>query len=321
MVGATSLQEHHPMPKPADALSIDFAALRMLCAVYNLQSFTRAAEALDINQSTVSYTIDRLRASFRDPLFVRQGSGIVPTQRCLEIVKKAGEILEEFEALVAPSEFVPSQAADTVAISCNYYERYIILPLFISELRSLAPNVEVEIKTAAGQGLTFLKRGEADLLIGPAQVFQDNLYHRTLMEEDYVCAMDRGHPLAGATLTLDDYLRASHAVVTYGGNWRSPYLMELERRALALKRTLSVPSLSDLPNLLPGSDLISTVPSRFSTALNASIHITPCPVPARFKIGLTWTHRTHHSAFHGWVRRLITGICNRLPPLSKPSPS
>src|SRR5262245_35475791 len=162
------------MPKPADTLSIDFAALRVLRLVYNLQSFSKAAEALDVNQSTVSYTIDRLRDTFHDPLFVRQGGGIAPTQRCSEIVRKAGEILDDFEALVAPSEFVPSQAAGAVAISCNYYERYIVLPPFIRELRKLAPNVVVEIKTAAGQGPDLLKRGETDLLIGPAQIFQDS---------------------------------------------------------------------------------------------------------------------------------------------------
>jgi DNA-binding transcriptional LysR family regulator len=279
------------MPKPADTLSIDFAALRMLRLVHNLQSFSKAAEMLAVNQSTVSYTIDRLRTAFRDPLFVRQGSGIVP-----------------------------SQASDTVVISCNYYERYIILPPVIRELRTLAPNVVVEIKTAAGQGLALLKRGEADLLIGPAQVFQETLYHRTLMEDYYVCLMDAGHPLAGGPLTLDDYLQANHAVVTYGGNWRSPYLLELERRSLALNRKLSVPSLSDLPNLLPGSDLISTVPSRFSVIFSPSIHVASCPVPARFKLGLTWTHRTHHSAFHGWVRQLIAAICHRVHPIEIASP-
>lgn len=307
------------MPKQADVLSIDFAALRTLRLVCNLQSFSRAAEVLEINQSTVSYTIDRLRATFHDPLFVRQGGGIVPTQRCLEIVRKAGQILEEFEALVAPAEFEPSQAADSVTISCNYYERYIILPPFMSRLRALAPNVTVEIRTAAGQGPAFLQRGETDLLIGPAQGLQDNFYRRTLAEDYYVCVMDRAHPLAGAAaLSLEDYLQASHAIVTYGGNWRSPYLMELERRSLALRRTLCVPSLSDLPNLLPGSNLISTIPSRFAAALGASIHVTGCPVPARFKLGLTWTHRTHHSAFHGWIRQLIAATCARLPPLPEP---
>ncbi len=306
------------MPKPADTLSIDFATLRTLRLVHDLRSFSKAAEVLEVNQSTVSYAIGRLRAIFGDPLFVRQGGGIVPTQRCFEIVRKTGQLFDDFEALVAPSEFVPSQASDIVAISCNYYERSIILPPFIRHLRTLAPNVVVEVKTAAGQGLELLKRGEADLLIGPAQLFRDNLYHRSLAEDYYVCIMDGEHSLANTPLTLQDYLLASHAVVTYGGNWRSPYLLELESRSLKLNRKLSVPSLSDLANVLPGSDLISTIPSRFAATLGTSMHVTHCPVPAPFKIGLTWTHRTQHSTFHSWVRQLIAATCRQLPTLSPP---
>jgi DNA-binding transcriptional LysR family regulator len=306
------------MSKPSETLSIDFAALHMLRLVYNLQSFSKAAAVLEVNQSTVSYTISRLRETFRDPLFVRQGGGIVPTQRCPEIVQRVGQMLDEFEALVAPSQFVPSLACGTVAISCNYYERHFILPRFVREMRKLAPNVVIEVKTAAAQGLALLKQGEADLLIGPAQVLEGNLYNRPLMEEYYVCLMDDQHPLAGATLTLENYLQASHAIVTYGSNWRSPYLLELERRSLTLHRALSVPSLSDLPNVLPGSDLVSTVPSRFAATFGRPIQIARCPVPAAFKIGVTWTHRTHHSAFHGWVRQLIATICSKLPPLPEP---
>ena len=307
------------MVKTTHALSIDFAALHVLRLVCNLQSFSKAAEALDVNQSTVSYTIDRLRDTFRDQLFVRQGGGIVATQRCVEIVGKAIQILDEYEALVTPSEFVPSRASGSVAISGNYYERHIILPPLIRELRKLAPNVVIEVKAAAGEGPALLKRGETDLLIGPAQVFQDSFYHRTLIEEQYVCLMDAQHPLAGAALTLQDYLQAGHAVVSYGGIWRSPYLLELERRSLALNRVLSVPSLSDLPNVLPGSNLISTVPSRFSASFDRSIYVGRCPVPARFKIGLTWTQRTHHSALYGWVRQLIATICSQLPLGCEPS--
>jgi DNA-binding transcriptional LysR family regulator len=303
------------MSKPADTLTIDFAALRMLRLVYDLQSFSKAAEVLEVNQSTVSYTINRLRETFRDPLFVRQGSGIVPTQRCPQIVQRVRQMLDEFEALVAPSQFVPSQASGTVAISCNFYERRLILPAFIRQLRKLAPHVVIEVKTAAAQGVALLKQGEADVLIGPAQVLEGNLYHRALIDDHYVCIMDGRHPLAGRALTLDDYLQAGHAVVTYGSNWRSPYLLELERRSLTLNRILSVPSLSDLLDVLPGSDLISTVPSRFSATFGPSMHVARCPVQAGFRIGLTWTHRTHHSAIHGWVRQLIAAICSQLPPL------
>ena len=60
---------------------VDIGALRTLVLVYDLRSFSAAAERLNVNQSTISYTVERLRSAFQDPLFVRQGNGVTATER------------------------------------------------------------------------------------------------------------------------------------------------------------------------------------------------------------------------------------------------
>ncbi len=52
---------------PADIHSVTFKDLGTLSRVYRSRSFTRMAEELDVNQSAVSYTIDKLRKRFGDP--------------------------------------------------------------------------------------------------------------------------------------------------------------------------------------------------------------------------------------------------------------
>jgi DNA-binding transcriptional LysR family regulator len=301
------------MAKDWDPFAIDFAAIRTLRLVSELGSFSRAAEALGTNQSTISYTMDRLRAAFHDQLFVRQRGGIAPTPRCAEIVERAGHLLEAFEGLVLPTNFDPATASGRVTIVCNYYERSIILPRAIAEIRRRAPRLIVEIKTAGSEGLATLKRGEADLLVGPYEVHNESFYHRHLLDDHYVCVMHRSHPLAGQRLRPDDYVRASHAVVTYGGTWRSGYLRELDQRGLSLNEVIAVPSISDLTHILTGSDLISTVPSRISSNIAKSVVTAPCPFPEPFQIGMTWTSRTQHSAAHRWLRQLMARIAGALP--------
>jgi DNA-binding transcriptional LysR family regulator len=303
--------------KDWDALSVDFAAIRTLRVVFDQASFSKAAELLGVNQSTISYTMDRLREAFHDPLFVRQGSGIAPTHRCVEIVERAGRLLDEFEALVASPKFDPAEATDTVTIACNYYEQCIIFPRIVQDLRRVAPNVMVVVTPATHQGMAYLKRGQTDLLIGPYDVDNESFYHRHLLTDHYVCVMDKQHVLSGKTLNLDDYLNANHAVVTYGGNWRSPYQIELERRSLDIKRKFSVPSLSDLVDILPGTDLISTIPSRMSEQFGPAFCVAACPIIATFQLGLVWTSRTQHSAVHRWVRQLIIEACTRMSKSSK----
>ena len=68
---------------------IDFADLRVLRLVYEYRSFSIAAERLEMNQSAVSYGIDKLRKSFGDPLFVRQGGEALRADRP---VRGAGDL-------------------------------------------------------------------------------------------------------------------------------------------------------------------------------------------------------------------------------------
>ncbi|HLZ01932.1 MAG TPA: LysR family transcriptional regulator [Bradyrhizobium sp.] len=301
------------MAKDWDPFAIDFAAIRTLRLVSELGSFSRAAEALGTNQSTISYSMDRLRAAFHDKLFVRQRGGIAPTPRCAEIVERASQLLDAFERMVQPTDFDPATASGRITIVCNYYERSIILPRTIAEIRRRAPRLIVEIKTAGGEGLATLKRGEADLLVGPYEVHEESFYHRHLLDDHYVCVMQRSHPFAGKRLRMDDYVKASHAVVTYGGTWRSGYLKELDQRGLSLNQVVAVPSISDLMHILPGTDLVSTVPSRIASHIAKSVVATRCPLPEPFQVGMTWTSRTHHSAAHRWLRQLMAQIAGALP--------
>ncbi|WP_145927665.1 LysR family transcriptional regulator [Bradyrhizobium neotropicale] len=301
------------MAKEWDPFAIDFAAIRILRLVSELGSFSKAADALGTNQSTISYTMDRLRAAFHDKLFVRQRGGIAPTPRCAEIVACAGRLLEVFEGLVQPVDFDPASASGPVTIACNYYERSIILPRAIAEVRRRAPRLVLDIRTAGAEGVAHLKRGEADLLVGPYDVREESFYHRHLLDDHYVCVMHKSHLLAGRRLRVDDYVKASHAVVTYGGTWRSGYLRGLDERGLSLNQVVAIPSISDLAHILPGTDLVSTVPSRIAPNIAKSLVARACPFPEPFQIGMTWTSRTHHSAAHRWLRQLMGRLAGTLP--------
>ena len=99
-----------------DPTSLDLAALSMLSLVFDKKSFSGAAESLGISQSTVSYTVEKLRKTFNDPLFVRQGGKIVPTLRCEDLVVEARLILEQYNSMVSAAEFDPATAKATLRI-------------------------------------------------------------------------------------------------------------------------------------------------------------------------------------------------------------
>ena len=146
------------------------------------------------------------------------------------------------------------------------------------------------------------------MLMGPLRPDENEFYCRKLLEEHYVCVMDPANPLAAAPLTIDGYATCKHTTVTYGGNWRSGYLVALERLGLSHDHAVKVPSPAGLEQMIVGTDLVATIPSRLAAVFGPSIHVAKCPCPAPFEIHLVWTMRTHHSAMHVWLRTLILEV-------------
>jgi DNA-binding transcriptional LysR family regulator len=292
-------------------LGVDFAALRTLRLVYENRSFTTTAAVLEVNQSAVSYTIEKLRGAFNDQLFYRQGGKVMPTDRCVVLVEGITRILDDFEALAEPLTFDPSSARRTLTIACNYYERQIIIPDVVRRLRGMAPGLRVRTVNSTTGGGEMLKKGETDLLLGPIRPNDDGFYCRALLDEHYVCVMDARNPLARTPLTVETYVAAPHATVNYGGGWRSNYLIELERTGLALNEVLSVPSPAGIEDMILGTDLIATIPSRIAARYDTRFHLGESPIPATFQIDLVWTTRTHHSPMHLWLRDLISECVER----------
>jgi len=94
--------------------AFDLNLLRVLNALLAEQSTVRAAERIGLSQSAVSAALGRLRAALDDPLFVRQGQRIVPTDfaRSLEMPLKT--ILDDLgKLLLEHVDFDPSNVAQS----------------------------------------------------------------------------------------------------------------------------------------------------------------------------------------------------------------
>src|SRR5699024_10825162 len=59
----------------------DLNLLYALEALLREQSVTRAANRLNMTQSAMSHTLNRLRQLFEDPLFIRTGGAMRPTPK------------------------------------------------------------------------------------------------------------------------------------------------------------------------------------------------------------------------------------------------
>lgn len=293
---------HNNLPK-----ELTINAMQTFRLVYELGSFTQAANRLDVNQSAVSYTMDKLRACFDDALFYRQAGKVVPTLYCENLYPQIVALLNQTEALLQRPGFNPAESA-TITIACNYYERQVILPNLSKRIHSQAPNLRLKVINALNQGKTLLLNNDADVLIGPVLPNDYDCYSHNLMHENYVCVMDKEKAdKLGHQFNLDSYLSSQHITIDYGNQWRSPYLQELDRQGLTLNEIMQVPSPAGIGQLVAGTCHITTIPERLAKAELKDSRLTqlPCPIAAPFSIYAVWTTRTHKDPMHQWLREQL----------------
>ena len=88
---------------------MDTRQLRVLRALLEECSVTQAARKLDQSQPNVSLTLRKLREIVGDPILVRSGSKLVPTERGLALLGHVRAVLEGIDKIVgAPAAFDPA---------------------------------------------------------------------------------------------------------------------------------------------------------------------------------------------------------------------
>jgi DNA-binding transcriptional LysR family regulator len=298
--------------KKFDISKLDFHALQVLISVHQLGSISAAAQKFDMSQSSVSYIIERLRAAFDDPLFVRLGRAIEPTARCNEIVKGARTLVQQFEQLAVSEEFDPASAHDRFVISCNFYERSILVPPLIRRIRAAAPGVRLLLIQANVEGSKQLEDAECDLLISPLVGETSGLHVQKLFDEHYACFVDPGSRFAHDGITLEGYAQARHAVVTYTSGWRPFYFDMLDRLGITIEPTVELPSFGSIDRMVAGSDLVLTASAGLERELSPRLVRVRAPFDCRFTEYMSWTGRTHHSAAHRWLRALVEEVAEEV---------
>lgn len=285
-----------------DILKTDFHALRVLAAVRETGSYSAAAARLELSQSTVSYTIDRLRGVFGDALFVRMGRGIIPTARCEAIASAASIMIEQFEALTRPERFMPATASGRIVISCNYYERSVLVPTLAARVAREAPALRLAFIQAHAHGHRQLLDGECELLISPLPSDTSGLFTRALVEERYALFVARESRHAAAGMTLEDYRAARHVAVLYEGGWKPFYQAQLKALGVEVTPAVEMPSFGGVGELIAGSELVLTAPSGLEAALSRHCVRLEAPFECRFPIHMFWTGRAHDTPLNRWLR-------------------
>ena len=299
-----------------DLYRIDGHTLRIFVSVCQTNSISRTAELFDLNQSTISHTIDKMRAAVGDQLFVKSGRGIMPTEKSKILNLRAQRILAEIEGLIATEEYDASldKRPFTLAIPSPALLRD--MKVLHSKLVEAAPNIRLELRRLAPRNRVtdMLESDEADLAIAVSGFRYPNTLNHCHYGNDEL-AVFYDPEFRDGVHTLEDYSKANHGVVNFGGGMKSVVetaLMELGQRRNV---TLVSPTASMLGDLLVGTDVIATMPKRLveSAFSNLSNCTPPIELPD-ISYDLVWHRRYEFSGRNSWLREIMKDVGKTIYP-------
>jgi DNA-binding transcriptional LysR family regulator len=286
--------------------------LRIFDEVYRTRSVSRAAQDIGVTQPTISVGLGKLRKYFNDPLFVRTSHGMEPTPHADQLVKWVRQALDSLQMAVGHQVvFDPPTSERTFRIGFTDISQIVLAPKLMTHLKSVAPNVRIEISHITEGIAQALESGDVDLSAGFTPQLQAGFYQQKLFKQDYVCLAGKEHPRIGTKLTLKQFVEESHLVVTTTGTGHWIVEKTLEDLKIRRRIALRVPSFLGVGIIVANTDLLVTVPRRLGEAFarEASVKVLspPMKLPA-YLVKQHWHERYHHDGGNKWLRNVMAEL-------------
>ena len=287
--------------------AFDLNLFVIMNSIYTEGSLTKAAEVVGITQPAVSNALSRLREKFDDDLFVRTGSGMVPTQKTENIIKDIQNALQLMQKSVnEPDEFDPATSQKTFRISLGDINEGRILAILISKIEKLAPNIKLECYyTARGQVPHALATNELSFAVDPFIPNSKDTNTTKVFSDKFVIAHLANHPVSKITeITLDEALKLKYINISNRKRGASVVEMEMQKMQLQPEIALRAQHYLVTPEIVRSTDLCLLCSETFAKKHGLSYVNLPFDVPPLEQY-LIWHKSDDNDGSHIWMRTLI----------------
>jgi DNA-binding transcriptional LysR family regulator len=305
---------------PMSFRTLDLNLLKVFEALMTEGSVTRAANALVMTQPAVSNALARLRDALGDPLFVRSGTGIRPTQRAVALWDPIGDALDSVRGALDEKIFDSRRAQTEFSLSMSDYVASLVMPRILNRFAEVSPNARIRTVPNTIVGIADqLEDNRVDCVLS---VYVNEAQHpalirsRSLWTVDYACFMRQGHPLAaGKRLSTRSFLNAKHVDVSLAGRTLPTYDQFLASRGLSRNLVAIVNHYGTAYEVVRQSDLIGVLPRdlRAQSRHAPFLHAVPLPLRAPPRIvSLFWHQRNDTVPAQRWLRETLVELFARI---------
>jgi DNA-binding transcriptional LysR family regulator len=180
-------------------LNIDFSfrELEIFCKVVELESFSKAAEAVFLVQASVSERIASLEKKIGIRLLDRLGRKVVPTAAGEIVYKHAVLLLEMKETAQLEMEKFLGLEQGEISMGGSTIPGEYILPGLVSRFKNKYPHLSVKLTIADSSEIeNQVLEGKLEIGVIGKKSLHPNLLCQKLWEDDLVLAVPARHPWA-----------------------------------------------------------------------------------------------------------------------------
>ena len=171
--------------------------LQVFHSVAKLLSFTKAAESLHMTQPAVTFQVRQLEEQFNTRLFDRTHNRISLTEAGQVIYEHASKIFELYGQMENSVREITGEIGGTLTLGASTTIAEYMLPALLGNFRTEFPDINIQLKVSNTDGIvSMIENNEIDLGVVEAPVHNKNLVVEMCREDQLVCVVPPGHPLA-----------------------------------------------------------------------------------------------------------------------------
>ena len=280
------------------------------------RSVSRAARHLNLSQSAISRSLQRLREHFQDELFIRRPHGLQPTARALSLQSDLAALLKQLSLLVRPAAFDPALCKRRFTLSAMDHIAVQLIPDLLAWLGRVAPAVRLGLHPWNNDSIRDMASGRLDLAINFVAQDRPDLYQRTLCPATPVGMVSHDHPLASKTvLTMAELLSVPHVKVDIAEfSEMGRFDRELARKGLSRTIILETSDIQLGLEVAASNQAIMIGTREMSKGLTRRHNLVLLELPTgvtfmQLSYLLTWHRLQHQDPAQCWFRQVIYDHC------------
>ncbi|MEL6751986.1 MAG: LysR family transcriptional regulator [Pseudomonadota bacterium] len=295
-----------------DFRKIDLNLLVVLRSLLATLHVGQTAKRLGMSQPATSRALGALREIFDDRLLVKSGSKMTPTPRALALREPVEDALSVLLAVFEPPDmFDTALSRRRFRLATTDYGATVILPRLASAFFTEAPNADLDIQPLSASSFSELGSNDLDIVLYSDNPVPEALRAKEIYRERFACLARAGHPVTrerSTELSLEDYLRFTHIMVTVTGGQTGPVDRALSDIGQRRRIGLVLPYFAAAALAAAKSDLLLTMPYRAAKAFAETMDLVLMSPPldlSDFGYRIVWHERVHDDPGHTWFRNLI----------------